>query len=616
MRRTTGAKEKMKELHVEGPATHDDPEPCPSVRKDSGGSVGQGQMQAGLVSSDIRDFGVPTRLTTSEGNIAGGVTREPVAGPAESKNQGMHRTFAPENREIPRSPIGRSPGGPLREGQGRKPEMHERGKSYSLVVPMKPPNKAGAAEAVEERGLAERNADGKTRSRPRAGMRVSHALDRVRQVAKRDKTAKFTALLHHVDIDCLREAYWAINPKAAAGVDKVTWEAYGENLEPNLQNLHQRLHSGAYRAKPSQRVYIPKADGRQRPLGIASLEDKIAQRAVVEVLNCIYEADFLGFSYGFRPGRSQHDALDALTVGIKRKKVNWVLDCDLADFFTRLDHSWLEKFLKHRIADKRVLRLIRKWLKAGVLENGTWAECDEGTPQGATASPLLANVYLHYALDLWADWWRRRNARGDMIVVRFADDFIMGFEHRDDAERFQADLRERLAKFALGLKAEKTRLIEFGRHAARRRAERGLGRPGTFDFLGFTHMCGKTRAGAFWVRRITIKKRMRAKLREVKDELRRRMHLPVPEQGRWLGSVVRGHRDYYAVPGNIDAVATFRTQATRHWYRALRRRSQRTRLTWERMGRLATRWLPPARVRHPFPEAPFDARTQGRNPVR
>ncbi len=473
-----------------------------------------------------------------------------------------------------------------------------------------------AAEAVEERGLAKGNTAGKTRSGLRAGMRVSQALDRVRQVAERDKKVKFTALLHHVTADSLKDACRAIRPRAAPGVDGQTWEAYGQNLEENLQDLHRRLHSGAYRAKPSRRVYIPKADGRQRPLGIASLEDKIAQRAVVEVLNCIYGADFFGFSYGFRPGRSQHNALDALTVGIKRKKVNWVLDCDIADFFTRIDHSWMKRFLEHRIADPRVLRLIQKWLKAGVIEDGTWTGCDEGTPQGASASPLLANMYLHYVLDQWADRWRRRQARGDMIFVRYVDDYIAGFEHQEDAERFLADLRERLAKFALELKAEKTRLIEFGRHAARNRAARGSGKPETFDFLGFTHACARTRGGAFQVKRITISKRMRTKLREVKTELRRRMHLPIPEQGRWLGSVVRGHLAYYAVPGNTTATVSFRTQITRRWYKALRRRSQRTRLNWERMGRLVRRWLPPVRVQHPYPEQRFDVRTQGRNPVR
>jgi RNA-directed DNA polymerase len=444
----------------------------------------------------------------------------------------MHGTFMRENREVPSSPDvhGRG-GGPFREGSSRKPEMYEDGKSDSPVLPTKPPNKAGAAEAVEGRGLTKGNTASTTGSGLRAGMRVSQGLDRVRQAAERDKEARFTALLHHVDIDCLREAFWAINPKAAAGVDGVTWEAYGGNLEANLQDLHRRLHSGAYRAKPVRRTYIPKADGRQRPLGIASLEDKIVQGALVKVLNCIYEVDFLGFSYGFRPGRGPHQALDALTVGISKKKVNWVLDADLADFFTSLDRGWLTKFLEHRIADKRVLRIIQKWLKAGIVEDGNWAEYDAGTPQGATASPLLANVYLHYVFDLWAERWRRKQARGDVILVRYADDFIAGFQHKEDAERFLADLGERFARFGLELKAEKTRLIEFGRFAARDREARGLGKPGTFDFLGFTHICGKTRAGEFRVLRKTVSKRRRSKLREFNDELKRRRHLPIPEQG-------------------------------------------------------------------------------------
>ena len=445
---------------------------------------------------------------------------------------------------------------------------------------------------------------------------MRNGLDRVREVARRDKEARFTALLHHVDLARLRAAYWAIRPTAAPGLDGVAWEAYGQGLEANLQDLHTRLHTGRYRASPSRRAYIPKADGRSRPLGIATLEDKIVQRAVVEVLNAIYEVDFRGFSYGFRPGRSPHHALDALAVGIQRKRVNWVLDADIREFFTSLDHRWLVRFLEHRIADKRVLRLIGKWLSAGVIEDGVWTASEAGAPQGASASPLLANVYLHYVLDLWAQWWRRRHARGDVIIVRFADDFVVGFEHHDDAQRFLSDLRERFAKFGLGLHPDKTRLIEFGRYAVRGRAARGVGKPETFDFLGFTHVCGKTKTGRFWVRRITISKRMRAKLRQVNDQLKRDRHRPLPVQGQWLRSVVAGHLAYYAVPGNTDAVAAFRTQVTRHWYKALRRRSQRTRINWERMNRIATRWLPPARMKHPFPDVRFDARTRGRSPVR
>jgi RNA-directed DNA polymerase len=485
--------------------------------------------------------------------------------------------------------------------------MNGHGQSDRPVVPATPPNKAMAAEAGEERGRAKGNTASKPRPGRSAGPGVSSALDRVRQVAGRDRQARFTALLHHITVDQLRAAYRAISPKAAPGVDQVTWASYGQGLEANLQDLYQRVQAGRYRASPSRRVYIPKADGRQRPLGIATLEDKIVQRAVVEVLNAVYEVDFRGFSYGFRPGRSPHDALDALAVGILRKKVNWVLDADIRDFFGRLDRVWLRRFLQHRIADKRVLRLSGKWLAAGVIENGTWSQDEAGSPQGASVSPLLANVYLHYVLDLWADWWRRHHARGAVIIVRWADDFIVGFEHRGDAERFLAELCGRLAKFGLELHPDKTRLIEFGRRAARNRAARGLGKPETFAFLGFTHICATSKSGRFWLKRITVSKRMRAKLSEVSDELKRRRHEPIPVQGRWLASVVRGHQAYYAVPGNTDAINGFREQVTRHWYRALRRRSQRKRINWERMDRITARWLPPVRVMHPFPEARFAA---------
>ena len=320
--------------------------------------------------------------------------------------------------------------------------------------------------------------------------------------------------------------------------------------------------------------------------------------------------------YGFRPGRSQHHALDALAAGIVGRKVNWVLDLDLQDYFSSLDHRWLERFLEHRIADRRVLRLIQKWMAAGVIENGSWTAFDEGVPQGASVSPLLSNVYAHYVFDLWAHQWRGRHARGDVVIVRFADDAVVGFQYRDDAERFWADLRERLARFSLKLNAEKTRLIEFGRFAAQDRKARGLGKPETFRFLGFTHVCGKSKAGRFKLKRATDSKRMRAKLRALKGEIERRRHQPIPEQGAWLASVLRGHYQYYAVPDNIEAVRAFRYQTRRHWCKALRRRSQRTTLTWERMSRLADRWLPQPRILHPWPVRRFDARTQGRSPVR
>jgi group II intron reverse transcriptase/maturase len=431
---------------------------------------------------------------------------------------------------------------------------------------------------------------------------VQRALERIRQAAREDGKLRFTALLHHVyDPSMLREAYFCLKREASPGVDGVTWRQYGEALEDNLRDLSARLQRGAYRAKPVRRAYIAKADGRQRPLGVTALEDKLVQRATVEVLNAIYEIDFVGFSYGFRPGRSQHDALDALYAGLLTKRVNWVLDADLRGFFDAIDHGWLVKFLEHRIADRRVVRLIRKWLNAGVLEDGkrTWSE--QGTPQGGSASPLLANVYLHYVFDLWAQRWRRTQARGEMIVVRYADDFIVGFEHRSDAERFLAELAERLRQFALELHPDKTRLIEFGPFAATDRKRRGQGKPETFDFLGFTHICGKRRNGRFTVLRQTVRKRLQAKLKQVKHQLRRRMHDPVPEVGSWLRSVVEGHVRYYGVPMNGPAISLFRFQVGRLWYRTLRRRSQKTRLNWERMRRLIDRWLPPARICHPYP---------------
>jgi group II intron reverse transcriptase/maturase len=496
--------------------------------------------------------------------------------------------------------------------------MHDREKSDRPVLPVKPPNNpaVAGAEVVEGRGLPEGNTASEPRPGPSAGLGVSSDLDRVRQVARKDRGVRFTALLHHVSVDRLREAYRAISPNAAPGVDGVTWRDYGLDLEANLQDLHARVHRGAYRARPTRRAFIPKADGRLRPLGVASLEDKILQRAVVEVLNAIYEQDFRGFSYGFRPGRSQHDALDALAVGITHKKVSFVLDADIRDFFGSLDQSWLVKFLEHRIADRRVLRLIQKWLAAGVIEDGEWSSTEAGTAQGASASPLLSNVFLHYVFDLWADQWRQRNARGDVVLVRFADDYVAGFEHREDAERFLSDLRERFAEFGLELHPDKTRLIEFGRFASERRERRGLRKPETFDFLGFTHICATNRHGGFKLKRVTSKKKMQAKLKSVKTEMRKRMHHSIPEQGRWLARVLQGHYNYYAVPDNSEAMRGFRRRVIWHWRAALARRSQKGQITWKRTDRLAARWLPEPRILHPWPAVRFDAKTRGRSPVR
>jgi RNA-directed DNA polymerase len=496
--------------------------------------------------------------------------------------------------------------------------MNGHRKSDSPVVPTKLPNKARepAAEAVEGRGLAKGNASQQNVPRTQRRPSTPSALERVRQAARKDRKARFTALLHHVTLERLHAAFYELKKRAAPGVDGVTWEQYECNLEANLRDLHQRLHRGAYRAKPSRRVYIPKAEGRQRPLGIASLEDKLVQRAVVEVLNSVYEVDFLGFSYGFRPGRAPHDALDALAKAIMSKKVSWVLDADIRGYFDNINHEWLLKFIEHRIADKRILHLIRKWLSAGVMEKGRRTESMEGTPQGATVSPLLANIFLHYVLDLWVQQWRKRRARGDVVITRWADDFIVGFEHQWDAVRFHRELQERMKRFSLELHPDKTRLIEFGRYAADRRKARGEGKPETFNFLGFTHICGTTRAGKYQLERRTIQKRMRSKLQDVKAELRRRWHLPIRDQGKWLGSVVRGFFAYHAVPTNYRAVRAFRREVERHWLRALRRRGQRDRTRWKHLRRLSQRWLPRGRIQHPWPDARFDVKTQGKSRVR
>ena len=497
--------------------------------------------------------------------------------------------------------------------------MNDRGKSDRSVVPKKPPNKAEepVAEVVEGRDLAEGKTLGRNTPRTQSRTSVPSALGRIREVARKDRRQKFTALLHHVaNVACLRDAYLATRRDAAAGVDGETWKSYGQALEDNLRDLSARLKRGAYRAKPVRRAYIPKADGRQRPLGVPALEDKIVQRAVVEVMNAIYEEDFVGFSYGFRSKRSQHQALDALAVGIWSRKVSWVLDADIRSFFDTLKHEWVVKFVEHRVGDRRVVRLIQKWLTAGVLEDGTLTVSEGGTVQGGSISPLLANLYLHYVFDLWTLAWKRTQARGDMVVVRYADDFVMGFQHKSDAERFLAELKERFSKFGLELHPEKTRLLEFGRYAAERRAKRGEGKPETFNFLGFTHCCATTRSGKFTVLRTTMAKRVRAKLAEVSEELRRRRHEPVPQQGEYVRAVIEGHNRYYGVPMNTHAVSAFRYEVAMRWWNSLNRRSQRGTVTRARMGRLLDRWLPPVRVCHPWPNERLSVMTQGKSRMR
>jgi group II intron reverse transcriptase/maturase len=432
---------------------------------------------------------------------------------------------------------------------------------------------------------------------------MQEVLARIRKAVQRDKEGKLTALYHHVyNIEHLKAAYYQLKKKAAAGIDGETWQHYGQELEANLEDLSRRLGSGAYRAAPVRRVYIPKADGRLRGLGIPALEDKIVESVVAQIFSVIWEEEFLGFSYGFRPGRGPHLALDALTVGIERKRVRWVLEIDIRAYFDTISHECLMKFIEHRIGDQRILDLIQKWLKAGVLEGGRWTQSEEGTPQGNLISPVLANIYLHYVFDQWAHQWRKRNARGDMIIVRYADDIVVGFEHRAEAERFKEELAERLKKFNLELQGEKTRLIEFGRCAAKDRASRGEGKPETFNFLGFTHICGKKRKGQFCVLRQTMKKRMRAKLKALEIELKRRMHMPTPEQGQWLRSVLMGHYQYYGVPRNYPAMGTFRQAVVRLWRRNLERRSQKGHISWERMNRLTQKWLPYPHICQPYPE--------------
>jgi RNA-directed DNA polymerase len=490
-----------------------------------------------------------------------------------------------ENRETSGMPAAKASRRPAGEGSGHTARMYVSEESHSGIVPMNHSNKGGnpLAESGEGRTLIKENACQPNTHPTQSGKRVSQGLAGVRKAAKENKEMKFTALFHHLTVALLRESFYALKRKAAPGIDGVRWQEYEPGLEDRLVDLHSRVHRGAYRATPSRRVYIEKEDGRQRPLGVAAVEDKIVQQAVVTILNQIYEEDFLGFSYGFRPGRSQHQALDALSYALLKKKVNYVLDADIRGFFDNLDKGWLVKFVEHRVADRRILRLIQKWLNAGVMEEGEWSETKTGTPQGSVISPLLANIYLHYAFDLWVDVWRKKWAHGEVVVIRYADDTILGFQHQADADRFLENLRERLGRFGLELHPDKTRRIEFGRFAEQNRKRRGEGKPETFDFLGFTHISGKNGMGRFTVRRTTIRKRMRAKLRQIKQALRVRMHDPVPRTGEWLKSVVQGYFNYYAVPGNLDSLGVFRNRVLGLWWRTLRRRSQKRPLSWTRM---------------------------------
>ncbi len=529
--------------------------------------------------------------------------------PTESKTTRTVGNFPRGSREVPAASVSRE-ADRSEKAKSLKSDMHAVGKSDSSIVPKKPANNDGvspSAEPVEGRGLTKENAEPLLLGRTQRRKPGSRGLFGVREAAQRDKTMRFNNLLHHLTPELLRASFFDLKKQAVPGIDGVTWAQYAQGLDARIDDLHGRIHRGAYRAQPSKRSWIPKLDGRLRPLGIAALEDKIVQQAARTVLECIYEQDFLGFSYGFRPGRGGHQALDALFVGIERRKVNWILDADVRGFFDNIDHAWLMKFLEHRIADPRMLRLLKKWLRAGVSENGQWSPTKVGTPQGAVISPLLANVFLHYVLDLWVEAWRKCHAWGEVIIVRYADDFVMGFREEADARRCLAALRERFAEFGLELHPEKTRLIEFGRYAAERRSKRGDGPPETFDFLGFTHISGQTRKGDFTIHRISASKKLRGKIRELTHMLQRKLHDAPAEVGAWLASVYRGWCQYHAVPGNTNRLQQFRTALQRIWHRVLRRRSQRGRkLTWEKFASFSRHWLPSPRVLHPYPGVRFE----------
>ena len=605
----------MKEPDGEGIANHTGPESCAGGRKSVGEAL-TGESAGRVLSSEINETGMPTLSECGEGHTHGGVKRESPGDPAESETLRMRGSSMHGNREVPSLFAEDGTADRPEEARSRTSGMHGGGKSDSRIVPKKRSNNGlqRPAETVEGRRLAKGNSLQDDQGRTQCRTALTDGLERVRQAARRERGTKFTALMHHLTPELLAQSFHALRREAAPGIDGVTWGDYEVHLRDRLDDLHARLHRGAYRALPSRRAYIPKADGRARPLGIAALEDKIIQKAVVEVLNCIYERDFMGFSYGFRPGRGPHDGLDALWVGLTEKKVNWVLDADIRSYFDTINHEWLKTFLEHRIADRRMLRLIDKWLRAGVLEDGRWWETEQGSPQGAVISPLLANIFLHYVFDLWVHHWRQVHARGDVIVVRYADDFVLGFERRDEAERFLQDLRERLGRFGLALHPEKTRLIEFGRFAASNRRQRGQGKPETFDFLGFTHISGKSSRGWFTVRRKTIAKRLRAKIQAIKATLLQKRHLPLEVLAHWLRGVLRGYFHYFAVPGNSRPLDRLRTDVIRSWFRALRRRSQKSSVTWSWFGPLVTRWLPHPRIQHPFPNVRFHAKYPRQEP--
>jgi group II intron reverse transcriptase/maturase len=598
----------MKVRYGKDLANHPGPESCGRHREVPAEAL-TGETGRPAIEPRNQESGTPTLLSEAEGNMERGAFRQSRSGPARSKTLSMPGSLLHRSWEVSSVPEEGLSGG-ARKAYGRNLAIDMDEKSDTFVVPRKSPNKGSVpAEAMEGRSVAKGNAD--QSPAPRTPGRISCAsmgLKGVRNAACRDRRQRFTALLHHITPTLLTESFYALKRNAAAGVDGVTWREYGAILPQRVHELHRQIHVGSYRARPSRRVFIPKSNGQLRPLGIAALEDKIVQQAVVTVLSAIYEQDFLGFSYGFRPGRGQHDALDALAYGINRRKVNWILDADIRAYFDEIDHAWMLRFLEHRVADRRLLRLIRLWLTCGVIENGTRVAAERGTPQGAVISPLLANIYLHYVLDLWAHQWRKQHAAGEVIVVRYADDSVFGFQKERTAQRFLAALRERLATFGLSLHPDKTRLIEFGRFAAACRHERGQpGRPETFDFLGFTHCCATDRHGRFRLLRLTVKKRLRATLCTLRETLMRRRHEPPNVVGQWLHRVVQGYFNYHAVPGNLKRLEGFRSEVSRAWRHALLRRSQRHRLSWDRFNRLARRHTPYCRQMHPYPEQRFVA---------
>ena len=609
----------MKVQYREEIANHSGPESCGTVREDRVEAL-TGETGRPAIEPRNQPIGAPTLLSEAEGNMEHDETRESCSGSARSETLCTPGSFSNESSEI--SSVSTPQGWVDGAGKGnpRNPAIYAGEKSDIPIRPEKCPNNGDKpAEGMEERGVVSGNSEEATAARAQNRDKpASKGLQGVREAARRDRQCRFTSLLHHVTPELLKDSYYRLSRKAATGVDGVSWRDYEPLAQAGrLLELHAEVHSGRYRAQPSRRVYIPKADGKLRPLGIAALEDKIVQQAVVTVLNEIYEVDFMGFSYGFRPGRSQHDALDALAVAIENRKVNWILDADIVAFFDEIDHDWMIRFLKHRIGDQRIIRLITKWLKAGTIEEGRRVATVKGTPQGAVISPLMANVYLHYVHDLWAHQWRKRYATGSVSVVRYADDSVTGFQHEREAKAYLAALQERLSKFGLKLHPDKTRLIEFGRYAIESRRKQGLGRPETFDFLGLTHICGHRRGTqVFKLVRLTVKKRMRASLMAIKETLMRRRHEPIPDIGRWLGRVVEGHMNYYSVPGNRERIGAFAREAVRAWHFSLHRRSQRNRMPWSRFAQITKRYLPQLRVVHPYPEKRFRVRTADRSRVR